>query len=55
MKKIKIIASIVEDKIAFSVQKSKDISLVEIIGLLKIISDEVKQNLENKLKISKDG
>lgn len=55
MKKIKIVASIVEDKIAFSVQKSKEISLVEIIGLLKVITDEVKQDLQNKIKISKDG
>lgn len=55
MKKINIIASIDGDKIAFSVQKSKDISLIEIIGLLKVVTDEIKQNLQNKLKISKDG
>jgi len=55
MKKIKIIASIVEDKIAFSVQKSKEISLVEIIGLLNVITNEIRQNLQNKIKISKDG
>ena len=55
MKKIKIVASIVEDKIAFSVQKSKEISLVEIIGLLNVITNEIRQNLQNKIKISKDG
>ena len=55
MKKIKIVATIVEDKIAFSVQKSKEISLVEIIGLLNVITNEIRQNLQNKLKISKDG
>jgi len=55
MKKIKIVASIVEDKIAFSVQKSKEISLVEIIGLLNVITNEIRQNLQDKLKISKDG
>jgi len=55
MKKINIIASIDGDKVAFSVQKSKEISLVEIIGLLNVITNEIRQNLQNKLKISKDG
>ena len=55
MKKINIIASIDGDKIAFSVQKSKEISLVEIIGLLDVITNEIRQNLQNKIKISKDG
>jgi len=58
MKKIKILASIdkeEEDIITFSVQKTKDISLVEILGLLRVITDEVKQNLKTKIKIEKNG
>lgn len=54
MKKIKIVAQINEDEVGFSIQKSNDMSLVEILGLLKVITNEVMETLQNKIKISKN-
>ena len=55
MKKIKIVAQIDEDDISFSVQKSKDTNLIDILGLLNVITNEVRQALENKFKIVNNG
>ncbi len=55
MKKIKIVAQINGDEVAFSIQKSKDTSLIDILGTLDVITAEVRQNLKNKMRITTDG
>ena len=52
MKKIKIVAQINGDEVAFSIQKSKDTSSIDILGTLDVITAEVRQNLKNKVRIT---
>ncbi len=52
MKKLKIEAAINDNgEMAYEVNKSKTLSLFEVIGLLQNISSDVNKMIEDKLKI----
>ena len=56
MKKLKIEAVINEGDTGFTIQRSKDLSIIEILGLLEHIKTEVAKTMENKFKVyEKDG
>jgi len=52
-KKLKIEALMNEDQLAFTIHKSKSMSLVEILGALEVISSEVEKSLKEKLRIQR--
>ena len=53
MKKLKIDAGIEGDEIFFTIQRSKGLSLLEILGLLKHISNQINDTLKVRMKITK--
>jgi len=53
MKKLKILVSLKNGQVAFTIFKTKNLSRVEILGILKVISWEINNQLQDKLNISK--
>jgi|TARA_B100001971_G_C18020418_1_gene447081 hypothetical protein len=52
-KKIEIKAKIIDDEVGFTISKTKEISNIEILGILEMIIHEVEMSLKNKIKVSK--
>ena len=47
------ISEIYGDKVAFSISKSKEMSKIEVLGILNVISQEVSNQLEDEIKIAR--
>jgi len=51
MKKVNIQIVIRDDKVGFAIEKTKEMSVVEIIGALELVQEELKGKMKNQLKV----